>query len=539
MLKNINLSRKLGILIFVFIIGSIVQGTYSIASLYDNLLKDRKEKIQVEVQAAFKVVEYFYQQKDTLGEQQSQKLAQEALRSLRFGKEGYIWINDYQHKILMHPTVPEQEGKDMTNAKDATGKYHIQEIVKVASSAAQEGFVSYLHDTPAFSQPEEKISYVKGFKPWGWVIGTGLYLTEVDDIYNRSLIATLSILVITSLMVLGISGLIARSITAPIKQLLLNIQKIEQGDFTIKLKTDRKDEIGTLINAISAMSKNLVHLIGQINTTVLQLQGQTQTLISDSSTSSKNMQSQHSQVQTITTNIQEMNAAFKAMRSNANDASKSTTEMNSQIALGVDRMKQSTQSINKLGASMTKADETMQTLVSQSKEIDQVVEVISGISEQTNLLALNAAIEAARAGESGRGFAVVADEVRSLAQRTQESTEQIKSMIQTLQSFSNSVADEMKHSLVQSEESAITVKETESELDKVLSSIEHITKINEDISLSSEQQSSKVEQVNQDLNEIYQKAETTLKMANNINKTSQDIGGSADLLASEVKEFKL
>lgn len=539
MLKNIKLSGKLGILIFIFVTGSIIQGGYSIASLYDEVLSNKKEKVQDEVRAALKVIEYFYQQRGVLGDAQSKILAKESLRRLRIGKEGYIWINDYQHKMLMHPIVPDNEGKDMTNAKDAAGKYHIQEMVKVASSAKQEGFISYLHNTPAFSQPEEKISYVKGFKPWGWVVGTGLYLTEVNEAYSTSLISTLSILTITTLVVLIMSGFIAKSITSPIKQLLLSIQKIEQGDFTGKFNTDRKDEIGSLINGIATMSKNLVHLIGQINTAVLQLQNQTQTLITDSSKTSKNMHSQHNQVQVITNSMEEMNSAFKTMKNDANDASKSTTEMNNQIVLGVDRMKQGIESINKLGESMTKADETMQTLVTQSKEIDQVVEVISGISEQTNLLALNAAIEAARAGESGRGFAVVADEVRSLAQRTQESTEQIKSMIQTLQSFSNSVAEEMKHSLKQSEESSVTVKETEVELDKVLCSIEQISKINENISLSCEQQANKVEQASKGLTEIHQKAEITLTMAENISKTSQDIGNSSDALENEIKEFKL
>lgn len=539
MLKNINLSKKLGILIFVFIVGSISQGVYSIVSLYNELLFDKKEKLEHEVSAAFNIVEHFYKQQDKLGKEKSQELAKEAIRSLRFGKSGYVWINDYQHRLVMHPIKKSLEGKDMTNTKDAKGKYHWQEMVKVADSSKAEGFISYFYKGPQFPEPEEKASFVKGFKPWGWVLGSGIYFTEVNETFKSQLISTIIIILITILVVSGFAIFISKSITSPIRDLMQKVKQIEKGDFTGRLKADRKDEIGVLTDGISNMSANLVHLIGEINKVVLELQAQTQSLISGSSATSENMQSQHSKVQVLTRSIEEMSDAFSVMNTNANEASSSSIKMNTQIKTGADNMQQSIIRINELGKSMTKADETMQTLVSQSQEIDQVVEVISAISEQTNLLALNAAIEAARAGESGRGFAVVADEVRSLAQRTQESTEQIRTMIQTLQEFSNSVAAEMKHSLSQSQESVDVVKNTGDELNEILDAIGNITQVNQNISAASQQQSSEIEMINQNLMQIYEEAESTLQMANDMTQSSREIGDSAGSLESAIKKFKL
>lgn len=325
----------------------------------------------------------------------------------------------------------------------------------------------------------------------------------------------------------------------PIKALILNIKKIEKGDFTAKIKTDRKDEIGSLNKGVATMSDNLVRLIGEINKTISLLQSQAQVLVSGSQDTSKNMQSQHSKVQAVTRSMEDMSSAFENMKDNANQASSFSLNMNGQIKTGVAEMQKSIKSINQLGKSMEKSDETMQTLVTQSKEIDQVVEVISGISEQTNLLALNAAIEAARAGESGRGFAVVADEVRSLAQRTQESTEQIRTMIQTLQEFSSSVADEMKLSLSQSQESVGAVEKTGEELNKTLDSIEQITQLNQSISQASQQQFDEVYSVNKNLTRIHEQAESTLKMANDITQSSSSVGDSAHSLETAIKKFKL
>lgn len=539
MFDNINLSKKLGIIIILFIIGSLVQGTYSIVSIYDELLLDKKVKVKDEVKGAFKIVEYFYQQQETLGKERSQELAKEAIRALRFGKSGYVWINDYQHKLLMHPIKKKLEGKDMTNSKDAKGKYHWQEMIKVAKSPQEEGFVQYFYKGPQFSEPQEKASYVKGFKPWGWILGSGIYFTEVHDIFKKKLLLIVAILLVTILVVSGFSLMISKSITSPIKALMLNIKKIEEGDFTSEIKTDRNDEIGSLSKGIATMSGNLVRLIGEINKAITQLQSQAQLLVSGSQDTSKSMQSQHAKVQAATRSMDDMSDAFDNMKDDANKASSSSLDMNAQIKAGVAEMEKSIKSITELGKSMEKSDDTMQTLVTQSKEIDQVVEVISGISEQTNLLALNAAIEAARAGESGRGFAVVADEVRSLAQRTQESTEQIRQMIQTLQDFSSSVADDMKHSLNQSQESVQAVEKTGEELNKTLHSIEQITQLNQNISQASHQQSDEVHNVNENLTHIYEEAESTLKMANNITQSSSSVGDSARSLEEAIKKFKL
>lgn len=540
MLNNIKLRNKLLIIIVLFVVCSVLQGFYSISSLYNELIDEKKVKVKDEVGAAFNLVTHFYKLQDTLGKEESQRQAKEAIRSLRFGKSGYVWINDYQHKLVMHPIKKSKEGKDMTNVKDAKGKYHWQEMVKVATSAKQAGFIHYHYKGPQFTQAEEKVSYVKNFKPWGWVLGSGIYLTEVNSIFYQELISIAIIISIALLMIVVISTRIVKSITTPITELLKTIKKMGQGDFTSRLaNTTRQDEIGILSQGIRQMSTNLMGLIQQINNTTTELQIKSQGLLKDSSDASANMQNQNERVQTVTDSMENIQQAFYRMSEDASSAFSTTGVVNEQIEVGANNMQQSIKSIHQLGSSMNSADKTMQTLVAKSKEIDQVVEVISGISEQTNLLALNAAIEAARAGESGRGFAVVADEVRSLAQRTQESTEQIREMIQTLQAFSDSVADEMKKSLEQSEESVEMVEKTNEELEKIIESIKQITQVNQQIARSSKQQSKEVDLVNENLIHINSGAQDTLSTAKNISQISQTIGQFSNSLETEIKKFKL
>ncbi|MCC4265207.1 methyl-accepting chemotaxis protein [Oceanimonas baumannii] len=536
--NNLSLRNKLMVMVATLFIGLLLVQGSAMIGLHNELLKARKEKVKEQVESAVSLVNYYYEQRQQLGDNRSRELALAAIRALRYGEGGYMWINDMQHRLVMHPLKPDEEGRDMKQITDADGQYHWQAMVSKVSSSGV-GFVDYTYIGPQFDRPQQKVSYVQGFAPWGWVIGSGVYLSDVNALFWEQAGKSLGLMVLIILVALALITVITRSLTFSVTRVQEVIARFGKGDLRARTGATRTDEIGQLSRGVDNMGEQLCALLAQVRTAATLLDGEAEGLSVKSKQTRASMQSQFNEVDQVATAMNEMNATVHEVARHASDASAAAEKANQEASMGRDDVVRSIDSMQQLADSVGEAGQAMQELESQTRQIDSVVEVIRNISEQTNLLALNAAIEAARAGESGRGFAVVADEVRSLAMRTQESTGEIQRMIQQLQNHAGTVADHMTNSQEQAAISMDVVRAAGRDLEQILNEVQSINDMNAQIATASEEQSAVAEEINRNLININEGAQEALQVADLISGSSQRVHLSSSQLIQQIARFRL
>ena len=221
-------------------------------NLGDSLKQQRQNELSHLTQTALSIVreEYDASVRDHSSDDLARKTAAARISKLRYGSGDYFWINDFGPRMIMHPAKPELNGQDLTDNKDPNGKQLFVEFVKVVKSQGS-GFVDYQWPKPGKDAPQPKLSYVTGFEPWGWVIGTGVY---IDDL-QAQLWESATKVVITALIVIGLLGtvtlIIARKMSSALVAMTSSVTKLGEGDFGIELPgLDRGDELGDMARSI-------------------------------------------------------------------------------------------------------------------------------------------------------------------------------------------------------------------------------------------------------------------------------------------------
>ncbi|MBI5420685.1 MAG: cache domain-containing protein [Deltaproteobacteria bacterium] len=305
---------------------------------------------------------------------EAKRRAIEEIKTLRYEKSDYFWINDLEPRMIMHPIKPELDSQNLAEFKDPNGKKLFIAFVETAKKDGA-GFVDYMWPKPGESKPVPKVSYVKMYPEWGWIIGSGIYIDDVARDIGRIFNVIFGVGGLILVGCLALSYWMARSITRPINAAIKNL---DDGSGWMTATSSR----------VSAVSHTLAE--GSAN--------------------------QAASLEEAAAAMEEISSMTKHNADNA--------------ALAKSLADQVGANVDKANTSMTKMVGQMDEISSIGEEIGKIIKTIDEIAFQTNLLALNAAVEAARAGEAGAGFAVVADEVRNLAQRAAEAAKNTETLIE-------------------------------------------------------------------------------------------------------------
>lgn len=510
--RNLRFTSKAVIISLAFVVPMACLLAWLLSTHEEEAMQSRMNATRQLVEVAHGVVQSAQAREaaGTLSREDAQKLALEQLQKLRYDGQEYFWVNDMQPRMLMHPFKVDLNGKDVGSIKDPNGLPLFLVMVEQVRKAGK-GFVAYQWPRPGADKPVDKISYVQGFEPWGWIIGSGVYTDDLRLATYRRLSWAVGTFAV-ALLVAGYLFLsFYRVMDGGLRETRRHLRAMTEGDLTTSPSPWGRDEAAQLMLELRAMqdslrgivlsvresSTSIVSASTQIASASLDLSGRTEQTAANLEQSAASMEQIASTVRTTAGNVQQ--------------AAQLAADNSAAAARG--------------GVVITDVVRTMDEINDASRKIGDIIGVIDGIAFQTNILALNAAVEAARAGEQGRGFAVVAGEVRTLAQRSADAARQIKELI---------VASVQK-----AESGAHVVQGAGVSMSELVANAQRMNELLAQVSVAATQQTAGIAQVGSAVNELDRMTQQNAALVEQSSAASATLRDQALSLARQVDRFKL
>ena len=595
-IKDKGLARKLttavvgaivmlsaGLVIIAAVVFTDIKATMK-EVLYDVTLDSYKSVISSEVQSAISITENYYElaQSGGLSEAEAQKKAMEVIRSIRYGDDnsGYLWIDGTDYTLLMHPILPDQEGNNRYELTDQNDVKIIQEIMKVAKEGGYNEFYFTKSDGVTVAP---KVAYSKEFEPWNWVITTGVYsddiqnivdnsngVIQIGQIFNQSLGLMAGMAAIFAVIIAIVAYILIKKIILVIDKVKVQLTRVAQGDLTGKLKgriSQRNDELGAMVrNTNIAMDSFRSSMLSVKNTTDAVESGSTDMKEKTENAVNANEQvataignvaaevsQQASAVDQMIENVASLADAGKAVSTAVEEALQYMKQLDGNSADMKAKMESMSEESAHMDVNVQEISEKIDVTSKGIQEIETILGSIEEIASETNLLALNASIEAARAGDAGRGFAVVADSIKGLSENTSNELENIRKIISTLvenfkecekcielvvksnQSSTESTKDVIEsfriinNDVVSTNEKLTVVHETDEKMMKDIMEIDNQVKV---IGQAAESNAAATQ-------EITASSEELTALLTNISSTCNSMTGYVDNLVKDMNQFKV
>ncbi len=333
--------------------------------------------------------------------------------------------------------------------------------------------------------------------------------------------------------------IITRQIIRPLQETLAVVDRIASGDLSQNFTITRRDELGQLQQGIQRMGVTLRDLIGGIRDGVVQIASAAEELSAVTEKTSAGVNTQKVETDQVATAMHEMSTTVHEVARNAEQAAEAASAADKEAQAGDKVVGDAIAQIERLAGEVQRSTDAMALLEQESNKIGKVMDVIKAVAEQTNLLALNAAIEAARAGEAGRGFAVVADEVRGLAQRTQQSTVEIETLVAGLQNGTRQVSNIMLSSRELTDSSVALTRKAGTSLESITQTVSGIQAMNQQIAAAAEQQSSVAEEISRSILNVRDVSEQTAAASEETAASSVELARLGNQLQMLVSHFRV
>ena len=491
-------------------------------------------------------------QKSGVSDADAQKRAMARIGALRYGNNDYFWINDLHPKMVMHPIKPEMNGNDLSSYKDPNGKLLFVDFADTVKKSGS-GFVPYEWPKPGFDKPQPKLSYVVGFAPWNWVVGTGVY---IDDLKAQTWASTQRSLIVAGvilLLMLVVSIFVARSVTGPLQRMTVAMNDLASGNLAVEVPgVGRGDEVGEMAKAVEIFKSNAIarqkleaeqreaetratsgrkadmnKMADNFETAVGQIVEAVSSASSQLELSAGTLTATAERAQELTTAVA---AASEEASTNVQSVASATEEMASSVSEISRQVQQSARMATDAVDQARVTNDRVSELSKAATRIGDVVELINTIAGQTNLLALNATIEAARAGEAGRGFAVVASEVKALAEQTAKATGEIGQQISGIQAATQESVNAIQ---------AIsgTIEKLSEISSTIAAAVEQQGAATQEISRNVQQASMGTQQVSSNIGDVQRGASETGSASSQVLAAAQSLSGNSNRLKLEVGRF--
>ena len=515
LINRFRVRSRLFMLVALVFVGIVTITVISLINLRSAMLEERRSKIVGLVDSALSVITHVQQlqQEGKLSEADAKKQVTDILRYAKYEKSNYIFIYDTDFTRIMLPPVADTEGRTFKDLKDSKGKLILQEMINTAVTK-NNGFVDYWFPRPGSTEDFPKLGYVRYFPEWKWMVGTGVYVDDIDNAFWATARVDMLICAILLLCVGGFVLLISRSILFQLggepAYALKVVRQVSQGNLTARAQL-RANDSDSLLAQIQLMIDQLRHVIAQVRDSSESIDVAAREITQGNMDLSTRTESQSASLQVTASSIEELTTTVRQNSESAYQASQLANSASNVAVHG--------------GVVVNNVVDTMNSIKDSSSKIVDIISVIDGIAFQTNILALNAAVEAARAGEQGRGFAVVASEVRTLAHRSATAAKEIKQLIQD--------------SVEKVQAGTALVDDAGKTMHEIVTSVKQVTEIVSHIAMASKSQSDGIDQVNSSIMEMDTATQQNAALVEEAAAAAQSMQDQSHLLVQTVSAFRL
>ncbi|MGO9015289.1 MAG: bacteriohemerythrin [Dissulfurispiraceae bacterium] len=555
---NLRIKYKIGSIILMAVLCAIAFSIVFLTFLRSSLVSEKKDKLRNVVETAYGVIAHNHKlfTDGAMPEDQAKAAAMAALKALRYNEDEYFWVNDDKlpyPTMIMHPLNPALDGKPLDDAKyncattiqaglkgaenKTDGKKNLFQAGVEVANAAGEGFIAYQWPKPVTGggvseERYPKISFVKKFPAWNWIIGSGIYWDDINTIYWHQAEYVVTFIIVFIILLAIIGWYVSNHITNPLSEISRKVEDLANGDLTVKIEYTSKDEAGSLAQSMNLMVSSIRQIVGSIIESSADVIHSVGSLKAGSERTLEGTNNQSLQAAQIATAAEEMSQTISDIARNSSIASESSKEAMDTAANGKDVADGAVETVHRVYASTVELSTMVDKLNSRALEIGEIVTVIKDIADQTNLLALNAAIEAARAGEQGRGFSVVADEVRKLAERTIKATAEITDKIQAVQAESQQTSRSMQDASTEVTKAQDYIRQVGDSLNHIVDSVRRVEDQITQIATAVEEQASVAGEVTSNI-------EKTSDISKDMEKMAHDVMDEVNILHGVAESLKI